>query len=372
MGGPVPIGYRLDNRKLVIDPDEASTVRLIFKRYGALRSIAALADELHARGVKARQRAYKDGRIVGGISFTKGPLAALLKNPIYLGKVRHRDVLYDGEHTAIIDEALWQQAQAIARENGRDRKLGRKARNPSLLAGIITDPRGRPMTPSHTRKEGRQYRYYISRLAPGEDRQSAWRVPAGEIERIVISAVSASLRDHSETAGRAAENVVADIARRAALAGELASRPIAEQRAVLLESQVSIRLGEECISLLVGGQQNRHVTIPARLVRRGYDVRLALPPGGEDTGEADPALLRLVVHARAAQGMVESGIPHPSVAHYGKRHFWQLLRIAWLAPDILAAIMEGRQPPQLTGRKLLRATNIPLDWAGQRRALGFA
>lgn len=101
-------------------------------------------------------------------------------------------------------------------------------------------------------------------------------------------------------------------------------------------------------------------------------MRLALPPGGESISEADPVLLRLVAHARAAQGMIESGAPHPSVAHYGKRHFWQLLRIAWLAPDILAAIVEGRQPPQLTGRKLLRATNIPLDWAGQHRMLGFA
>lgn len=81
---------------------------------------------------------------------------------------------------------------------------------------------------------------------------------------------------------------------------------------------------------------------------------------------------QLVAHARAVQTMVETGVPHPSVAHYGKRHFWQLLRIAWLAPDILAAIMEGRQPPQVTGRKLLRASNILLDWAGQRRVLGFA
>jgi len=372
MGGPVPIGYRLDNRKLVVDNQEAATVRLIFERYVALRSIAALVDELHGRRVRTKQRTYKDGRIIGGIAFTKGPLAQLLKNPIYLGKVRHRDVLYDGEHAAIIDEVLWEQAQTIARDNGRDHKLGRKARNPSMLAGLITDPEGRPMTPSHTRKEGRQYRYYISRVAPGEGRQSAWRVPAGEIERIVMGAVVASLRDHVVTEGSVAEIVVTDVFRRTALAEELASRSVAEQRAVLFDMNAAIQLNEKSITLSIGSSENRHIAIPARLVRRGYDVRLALPPGGESRGDADPVLLRLVAHARAAQGMVESGVPHPSVAHYGKRHFWQLLRIAWLAPDILAAIIEGRQPPQLTGRKLLRATNIPLDWAGQRRILGFA
>lgn len=372
MGGPVPIGYRLDTRKLVIDEDEAATVRLIFERYVALRSIAALVDELHAREIRTKQRAYKDGRIIGGIAFTKGPLAQLLKNPIYLGKVRHRDTLYDGEHDAIIDEALWDQAQTIARENGRDHRLGRKARNSSLLAGIITDPEGRPMTPTHTRKDGRQYRYYITRTAAGEDRQTAWRVPAGEIERIVIGAVVMSLRDHTETAGGTADTVVADVVQRTDLAGELASHPIVEQRSALLDMNAMVQLKEESIILSLGQRQNRQITIPARLVRRGSDVRLALPPGGESISEADPVLLRLVAHARAAQGMIESGAPHPSVAHYGKRHFWQLLRIAWLAPDILAAIVEGRQPPQLTGRKLLRATNIPLDWAGQHRMLGFA
>ena len=372
MGGPVPIGYRLENCKLVIDEDEAATVRLIFERYVVLHSIAALVDELHARGVRTRQRAYKDGRVVGGIAFTKGPLAQLLKNPIYLGKVRHRDVLYDGEHAAVIDEALWDQAQEIARDNGRDHKLGRKARNPSLLAGIITDPEGRPMTPTHTRKDAKQYRYYVTRLAPGEDRQSAWRVPAGEIERIVISAVVASLRDHADITGGTASDVIADVTQRTGLAEDLLSHSIAGQRSVLLDMSARVQLDEETITLSLGSNRNRQVSVPARLVRRGCDVRLALPPGDENVGEPDPVLLRLIAHARAAQRMVESGVPHPSVAHYGKRHFWQLLRIAWLAPDILAAIVEGRQPRHLTGRKLLRATNIPLDWAGQRGVFGFA
>ena len=372
MGGPVPIGYRLDNRKLVIAPDEAATVRLIFERYIALRSLGALVDELHERGVTTKHRVHKDGSERGGIPFTRGPLAQLLKNPIYLGKVRHRDMLYDGEHEPIIEETVWDQVQEIARDNGRDRKLGRKACNPSLLTGRIVDAEGRAMTPTHTRRKDKQYRYYLTRLSPGEDRQSAWRVPAGEIERIVIGAVVTTLRDHSDIRNSAADDVVADLARRTALAEELASRPITEQRSVLLDWDVRVRLDEASITLSFGSAQTRTITIPARLVRRGYDVRLALPPGDENPREPDPVLLRLVTHARAAQQMVESGVPHPSVADYGKRHFWQLLRIAWLAPDILASIVEGRQPPQLTGRKLLRATNIPLDWSGQRRLLGFA
>ena len=86
----------------------------------------------------------------------------------------------------------------------------------------------------------------------------------------------------------------------------------------------------------------------------------------------DPVLLKLVAHASAAQKMMLSGEPHNSVSKYGKRHLWQLLRISWLAPDILSAMVEGRQPTSLTGRDLLRATNIPLDWTSQRAFFGFA
>ncbi len=88
--------------------------------------------------------------------------------------------------------------------------------------------------------------------------------------------------------------------------------------------------------------------------------------------KADPVLVKLVVLAQAAQRAVLSGEPDPLVSHYSKRHLSQLLRISWLAPDLLAAILEGRQPPTLTGRRLLRATDIPLDWAGQRRFFAAA
>lgn len=169
-----------------------------------------------------------------------------------------------------------------------------------------------------------------------------------------------------------ADDIATKKAWRSALAETLPKDPVADQRAALFELGVKVQLSEGSIALSFCKSETEKVAIPARLVRRGNDLRLALPAGDETNGEPDPVLLRLVAHARAAQKMVESGVPHPSVAHYGKRHFWQLLRIAWLAPDILAAIVDGRQPADLTGRKLLRATNIPLDWAGQRKVLGFA
>lgn len=178
MGGPIPIGYALQDRRLVPDAEEATTVRLIFERYVELRSIAALVDDLHERGVRTKLRTWRDGRTVGGIPFTKGPLAQLLKNPTYIGKVRHRDQLHEGQHDGIVDPALFEQVQTIIEANRQDHRMGRRARRPSLLTSMLFDPDGRPMSPTHTSKGSRRYHYYQTRLAAGSSKDATWRLPA--------------------------------------------------------------------------------------------------------------------------------------------------------------------------------------------------
>jgi len=106
----------------------------------------------------------------------------LLKNPIYTGKVRHKDKIYEGEHQAIIDQAVFDGAQSIFAANRRDNALGKKSNNPSLLAGLITDPDGRAMTPTHASTGSKRFRYYVTRLEPGDDKNGVWRLPSGEIE----------------------------------------------------------------------------------------------------------------------------------------------------------------------------------------------
>src|SRR5205823_3389493 len=111
MGGPVPIGYRLESRRLIVEEAEAATVRMIFERYLALRSIGQLADELARDGIRTKLRHYRDGSTRGADPFYHGPLSSLLKNPVYIGKVAHNGELYDGEHEAIIEESLWREVQ---------------------------------------------------------------------------------------------------------------------------------------------------------------------------------------------------------------------------------------------------------------------
>jgi len=166
MGGPVPLGYRLGDRKLVIDEAEASTVRHIFTRYSSLKSLADLVEELAHAGVRTRQREYREGRTVGGVLFTKGPLAWLLANRVYVGEVAHKGKVYPGEHEAIVDRDLWDHVQNAMSDNRIERRLGR-GRAPSLLTGLIVDPRGRPMSPTFAVREARRYRYYATRLPAG-------------------------------------------------------------------------------------------------------------------------------------------------------------------------------------------------------------
>jgi DNA invertase Pin-like site-specific DNA recombinase len=361
MGGPVPLGYKLGKRKLLIDEVEAETVRLIFRRYLELRSVGALADELALAGVRSKVRVYGSGRSVGGVNFSRGSLAQLLQNPVYIGKVHHRGELFDGEHRAIIDAAMWNGVQQQFATNRRQRLHGERARSPSLLAGLIFDADGRPMTPVFTTKSSRQHRYYVTRFAPGEDRRDVWRVPAGDIDRAVLKCTSKFLSQ------RAAETLDADDR---AFTTDLARLSVPEQRKALLQAEVRVQLGSSEIIVSVGSEAPQLIPMRARYARRGNEMKLIVAAEGP-AKEPDTVLLKLFALAGAARDATIRGAADPLVSNYSKRHYWQLLRLNWLAPDIVTAIVEGRQPPSLTGRRLLRAVDVPLSWHEQRRYFGF-
>jgi site-specific DNA recombinase len=361
MGGPIPLGYRLQDRKLLIDPAEAETVRAIFSRYLELGSMGLLADELAIAGVRSKVRHYYNGRSVGGVAFGRGSLAQLLKNPVFAGKVSHRGELFDGEHDAIIGPGVWEEVQERISTNRRERLHGRRARSPSLLTGLISDADGRPMTPVFTTKGRQQHRYYVTRLQPGEDSRSAWRIPAGEIDRAVLDCAAKLMTK------RAAEDLRADDG---AFPVDLVRLCVPEQREILLGEKVRARLGSSELVVSIGEEPEQHFAIGARLARRGREMKLVIP-ADDSPGNPDPVLVKLLAHASAARDFVMTGTPHPAVSNYSKRHLWQLLRLNWLAPDIVTAIVEGRQPPSLTGRRLLRAADVPLSWEEQRRYFQF-
>ena len=186
MGGFVPLGYEVRDRKLVINDAEAATVRMIFERFVEVGSATALARALAAEGVRTRR-----GRLVD-----KGFLYKLLNNRIYIGDAVHKGTAYPGEHEAIITRALWDKVHGILRESPRVRAGRTRAATPALLKGLIFGPTGCAMTPTHTRRGDKLYRYYVSQsvLKRGADACPVGRVPAAEIEGAVVDQLRGFLR----------------------------------------------------------------------------------------------------------------------------------------------------------------------------------
>ncbi len=186
MGGNVPLGYVVKDRKLVIDKAEAATVHMIFERFVQVGSATTLARTLSREGVRTRR-----GKLVD-----KGFLYKLLNNRVYVGEAVHKGTAYPGEHTAIISRGLWDNVHSIIQQSPRTRAANTRARTPALLKGIIFGADGRAMTPTHARKGGRLYRYYVAAgLLKGDvPRGVVRRVPAAEIEAAVVDQLRGLLR----------------------------------------------------------------------------------------------------------------------------------------------------------------------------------
>ncbi|WP_422344690.1 recombinase family protein [Parasphingorhabdus sp.] len=375
MGGPVPLGFDLEDRKLIVNAQEAETVRHLFQRYTELRSLRLLVDELAEQGYRTKKRTYKDGRTIGGIAFRTGSLAQLLQNPIYTGKVRHNENTYDGAHDALIDQPLFDEVQNIFASNRRDKAMGKKAKNPSLLTGRITDPDGRPMTPTHACKGAKRFRYYVSRLAPGDDKNGVWRLPAGEVERLVTDTL-AKVIDKAGSTSNEAKVIQNHIAINRKVADQLKNGPVQEKRKILIDHKVKAQIREAQVLIsfrMSDGTERTEVQVDAKLAKQGKELKLIIPATGTNIKPApDPTLQKLVAQAFAAQDQLLHGKHNPALASYSRRYLGQLVRISWLAPDIIASIMDGTQPVDLNGRKLTRANAIPLDWPSQRKMFGFA
>jgi DNA invertase Pin-like site-specific DNA recombinase len=186
MGGFVPLGYDVKDRKLVVNEADAKTVRMIFERFTKIGSATTLVAVLRTEGVTG-----KYGKLVD-----KGYIYKLLNNRTYIGKAAHKGTVYPGEHEAIISQALWDKVHSILGDSPRLRAARTRAQTPALLKGLIFGPTGRAMTPTHTRKGGKLYRYYVSTdvLKRDADACSVRRVPAAEIESAVIEQVRSVLR----------------------------------------------------------------------------------------------------------------------------------------------------------------------------------
>ena len=198
MGGTVPLGYDAIERKLVVNRQEADLIRHIFKRYIHLRNVASLKAELDQEGHRSKSRISLKGIRSGGQRFTRGALYRILKNRNYLGEIVHKGNSYPGEHEAILEGSLWDQAQHVLSQNRNHQRNGIRAKNPSLLAGLLFDDQGNHLSPSHAVKDGKRYRYYVNQALiqfNPDDAGAIKRVAAHEIESLVCRRLLGFLGD---------------------------------------------------------------------------------------------------------------------------------------------------------------------------------
>jgi DNA invertase Pin-like site-specific DNA recombinase len=186
MGGYVPLGYEVKDRKLIIKESEAAIVRMIFERFVAVGSATALARALVTEGVRSRR-----GRLVD-----KGFLYKLLANRVYIGDAVHKGTAYPGEHKPIVSRELFDRVRATLQISPRMRASSTRASAPALLRGLLFGPTGCAMSPSHSRKGHKLYRYYVSQsvIKRGAEGCPVSRVPAGEIENAVVNQLRGMLR----------------------------------------------------------------------------------------------------------------------------------------------------------------------------------
>lgn len=204
MGGAVPLGYDIRERQLIINDAQAKIVQHIFKRYMVLGCVSRLHKELKNKGYKSAVRISSKGNRTGGSDFSRGILYKILSNPVYIGRIRHKNVTYDGQHGAIIPQDLWDSVQKRLALRAASGKGAAKAHDTNNLKGLLYDSEGTIYSPSYTNKKGRRYRYYVSQnLLQYQDHPKGIiaRIPAHEIETAVVEGIRSYLQDAYKTAG---------------------------------------------------------------------------------------------------------------------------------------------------------------------------
>ncbi len=377
MGGSVPLGYQPDGRTLKIDETEAETIRTLYDLYlkhGSMREVKEHAEEL---GLRSRRRERTGGRISGGKYFDRGHLQHILSNPIYAGRIRHKKQIYDGQHPAIIDPPVWDKVQGMLQSGAAVARGSRQKATKSPLAGKLFDETGDRLTPSHSRRNGKRFRYYISRRLVKDRSQKhpdAWRLPAEQAESLLAELIGQHLTRSGAAAVMTVDLTAAeltDVSKRLQEQGNVMERLALIERVDLQLGSLTVRLDKARLADRLGclPEQINPVELiiesPFRMRRRGVELKLHL---GEAPAEIDRTLVQNIIKGCSWLAMVIAGKTFSEIADIegvSKRRIQDVTNLALLAPDVLDVIASGEQPDGLTTDYLIK-TRFSAVWSEQR------
>ena len=351
MGGPVPLGYCVESRKLVVDPSEADTVRFIFRRYLELGSFMALLADLQERGVVTKVTTRADGSKRGGIPFARGSLAYLLGNRTYIGELKHKTKSYPGEHEAIVEPDLFEAVQALRADHCYEHHTARES-PPASLRGLITGSDGVPYTPIGSKRGSvRYFRYVRATEANARVRSVYPKSLAGpafdaHVQGLLAQAAGEPGPLSEDLIGRCVAGIsVLGKTARLALTPEGLARTGLDQAMIELTPFIHTRRRRE---LMAAGKSNRPIRAETRAT-----------------------LIETVARARhwleeLAAGTIVSIDELAKREGQTPRQITATLSCAFVAPDIVAGAIEGTLPD---GVGIARMKDMPLEWDRQRRLL---
>jgi site-specific DNA recombinase len=379
MGGTPPLGYDARERKLIVNETEAALVQHIFRRYAEFGTVAKLMVALQAERRCSKRYTSTSGRTFGGRTFSRGHLYRILSNRVYRGEIVHKDAAYRGEHQAILDAELWDRVQALLAANHHAVRTDERSASPALLKGLIFDGAGNRMSPTHAVKEGIRYRYYVSQAVLQDRAQEAGsiaRLPARELEQVVTNAVfNALARDECTRVAAARLDGMGQRDRQQALRRVV-------RRVEVSDSRIGVTMDPSALEKLDGvarpddnGDGLTTIELPFDIVRRDNGARVLATGGPMPAVDSSAsALVKAVARGYAwrqqlLNGSVRSTAEIARNEGITRRYVARLLRLGFLAPDIIAAILANRQPAHMTVDRLRGP--IPFDWDEQRRLFGF-
>lgn len=369
MGGVVPLGYDIVERMLVVNEAEAVQVRTLFQLYLKHRSVDDVVQAADDAGIRSKRRVDADGGTAGGTRLGRGSLYSILANPIHAGEIGHKGKRYPGQHTRIVPADLYDPVQRLLEANRRKARGTTSTGSGLLLSGLVQDAAGQRMTATHTGKANRRYCYYAS---------PATRLAAGDLDSLVLSALEQTLASPARLAMAlpSLDLVSPAVIAAAAAAGKEIAASNSEARHGLVRGLIShvvvtdtgVTTTLNLAALGLDGETGTIVT-PASLGRTKARLTLVVP--GHASVNPDSSLIAVVAQARGWLTELTSGRQTSlqgiaSASGVTSAYVRQLIGAAFLAPDLVTRIVEGRQPSWLTLARLSAMLPLPGDWAAQR------
>jgi len=357
MGGNVPLGYAAKDRTLVPIPNEAKKVINIYERYLALGSVRELQAELRRDNILSKSHVSMAGRKSGGHHFSRGALHELLQNPIYIGDIRHRDKIHPGLHEAIVSEKLWKTVQERMAKN-RVEHSGRGQTGPSLLTSLVFDGKGERLTPTSTVKCGRRYRYYVLASTTRVKTDAKLRLPAGELEELVIGKLCSHMRE--EMMAYPEELLLALEADNAATKKSALMRLV--EKIVIFSDQIVIHL-----------KDSRRLSIDYRFSMSSSYRQLVTHTQPAIASERQKQfLLKAFVQGyiwrqKILKGKISDVVSLARAENKDERYVSRLINLSLMAPDLVAHILKGNIPAYKTIESVVGA--LPILWVDQQRFL---